>query len=50
MAYGLDRAHVGNLERGVKNPTLATIWKITDALETRPSELLARAETLLDED
>jgi transcriptional regulator with XRE-family HTH domain len=49
MAYGLDRAHLGNLERGVKVPTLTTVWKIADALETRPSGLLARAERILDE-
>jgi len=49
LACGLDRAHLGNLERGNKVPTLTTVWKITDALQTRPSELLARAERLLDE-
>jgi transcriptional regulator with XRE-family HTH domain len=47
LACGLDRAHFGKLERGVKVPTLSTVWKITDALETVPSDLLARTERLL---
>lgn len=46
LAARLDRAYFGKIERGVKNPTLATVWKIADALETRPSELLSRAERL----
>ena len=49
LAFRLDRAYFGKLERGTKNPTLATVWKIADAFETRPSELLARAERLLAE-
>jgi transcriptional regulator with XRE-family HTH domain len=48
LACGLDRAHFGNLERGVKVPTLSTVWRITDAFETVPSDLLARAERLLE--
>lgn len=47
LACGLDRAHFGKLERGAKVPTLTTVWKITDAFETVPSDLLARAERLL---
>jgi transcriptional regulator with XRE-family HTH domain len=47
LACGLDRAHFGKLERGVKVPTLSTVWKITDAFETVPSDLLGRAERLL---
>lgn len=49
LAARLDRAYFGKLERGAKNPTLATVWKIADAFETQPSELLARAERLLDD-
>jgi transcriptional regulator with XRE-family HTH domain len=49
LKCGVDRAYFGSLERAVKSPTLKTVWRIADALETRPSDLLARAERLLDE-
>jgi transcriptional regulator with XRE-family HTH domain len=49
LACGIDRAYFGNLERAVKTPTLATLWRIADGFETQPSELLARTERLLDE-
>lgn len=49
LACGIDRAHFGKLERAVKTPTLGTVWRIADALQARPSDLLARAERLLDE-
>ena len=45
----VDRAYFGKVERGEKSPTLGTIWKIADGFETRPSELLIRAERLRDE-
>lgn len=43
----LDRAYFGKLERGAKNPTLGTLWRIADGFETRPSDLLVRTERLL---
>ena len=46
LKSGLDRAYFGALERAVKSPTLGTVWKIADALETRPSDLLVRAEEI----
>lgn len=49
LACGIDRAHYGKLERAVKTPTLGTVWRIADAFGTQPSELLARAERLLEE-
>jgi transcriptional regulator with XRE-family HTH domain len=48
LACGIDRAHYGKLERAVKTPTLATVWRIADAFGTQPSDLLARAERLLE--
>lgn len=48
QASNLDRAYYGALERAVKSPTLPTIWKIAEGLEVRPSELLRRAERLLE--
>jgi len=49
LACGIDRAYFGRLERAAKTPTLRTLWRIADAFETRPSDLLARAERLADE-
>lgn len=46
LSSGIDRSYFGKLERGNKSPTVATLWRIADAFETRPSELLARAEQL----
>lgn len=48
LACGIDRAHFGKLERATKTPTLGTVWRIADALDTRPSDLLARTERLLE--
>lgn len=49
LACGIDRAHFGKLERAAKTPTLGTVWRVADALDTRPSDLLARTERLVDE-
>lgn len=48
LTCGIDRSYLGKLERAEKVPTLTTIWKIADALDTQPSTLLARAERLRD--
>jgi transcriptional regulator with XRE-family HTH domain len=48
LACGIDRAHFGKLERAAKTPTLGTVWRIADAFQTRPSDLLARTERLLE--
>jgi transcriptional regulator with XRE-family HTH domain len=47
LASDVDRSYYGKLERGSKVPTLTTVWKIADAFEMQPSELLSRAEKLL---
>lgn len=47
LETGIDRAYYGHIERATKSPTLRTVWKIADALEIRPSDLLARAEQLI---
>ncbi len=46
LTCGIDRSYFGKIERGAKSPTLGTVWKIADAFETQPSDLLARAERL----
>lgn len=47
LACGIDRSYFGKLERAEKVPTLTTLWKISDALDTTPADLLARTERLL---
>ena len=36
----LDRSHYSKIERGLRIPTLETIFKIAQALEIKPSELI----------
>jgi transcriptional regulator with XRE-family HTH domain len=43
----LDRTYVSGIERGERNPSLANILRIADALEVKVSELAARAERLM---
>ncbi len=41
----LDRTHYSKIERGQRLPTLETIFKIAQALEISPSELVHTIET-----
>lgn len=41
---GLDRTYVSGVERGVRNPTVRTIFRFAKALGVRPSVLVRRAE------
>jgi len=43
---GLHRTYVGGIERGERNPSLANIIRIADALGVSPSELMAESERL----
>lgn len=43
-AAGLDRTYVSGIERGERNPSLANLWKIADALGIKLSEIHADAE------
>ena len=36
---GVDRAYVSGLELGQRNPTIVTLWHISQALQVRLSEL-----------
>jgi transcriptional regulator with XRE-family HTH domain len=42
----LNRCYVGEIERGIVVPSLATIAKIAGALNTQASTLLARCENI----
>lgn len=41
---GMERPHLGMVETGGRIPNLYTIWRIADALDMRPSELVALIE------
>lgn len=41
---GMERSHWGMVETGGRVPNLYTIWRIADALDMRPSELVALIE------
>jgi transcriptional regulator with XRE-family HTH domain len=40
----LDRTYISLLERGLRQPTISTIFKIADALNITPSELVKKVE------
>lgn len=41
---GLHRTYVSLIERGVKSPSLRTIFQISRALKVKPSILLSKVE------
>ena len=41
---GIGRTHLSAIECGERRPTLETFWKISEALNMKPSVLLARIE------
>ena len=43
----IGRTHLSAIERGERKPTLETYFRICDALQVRPSELMAKIEELL---
>ncbi|HLZ29591.1 MAG TPA: helix-turn-helix transcriptional regulator [Chloroflexota bacterium] len=43
----LHRTYIGSVERGERNVSLENIVRIAGALKTSPSELLGRAEELV---
>lgn len=40
----VDRSYISDLERGRYNPTLDTIFRLSEILKVKPSELLLRVE------
>jgi transcriptional regulator with XRE-family HTH domain len=43
LEAGVERAYVGHLERGTRNPTIVTLDKLAEALNSHVSELLKPA-------
>ena len=41
---GIARTHLSMIETGAKQANFETIWKIAQALDMRPSELVERIE------
>ncbi len=42
-AAGIDRSHMGKIERGERNVTMLNIARIAAALHAKPSEILSAA-------
>lgn len=47
---GIGRTHLSAIERGERKPTLDTFFKIADALDVKPSVLMAAIEEELQKD
>jgi transcriptional regulator with XRE-family HTH domain len=45
---GLDRTHYSKIERGLRSPTIDTLFKIAHALDVPPHELIIRIEQELE--
>lgn len=45
----LDRTFISLLERGLRQPSLTTIFQIAEALEEQPDLMIRRVKELLDE-
>ena len=41
---GIARTHLTMIENGDKQPNFETVWRIAQALDIRPSELVAQIE------
>lgn len=47
---GVHRTYISQLERGLKSPTLETIYRVTTTLQISLSEFFELVEKALDED
>lgn len=43
----VDRTNVSDLERGIHHPSLTTVYKLAEILEIKPSELIAKVDSIL---
>ena len=46
----LDRTHYSKIERGLRSPTLDTIFRIASALEIKPHEIVREIEIAVNGD
>ena len=46
----IGRTHLSAIERGERKPTLETIWRIAQALDMQPSELVRKIEQTINND
>lgn len=44
---GIGRTHLSAIERGERKPTLETFFRLSEALNIKPSELMAMIEEAL---
>lgn len=47
---GLDRTHYSKIERGLRSPTIDTLFKIAYALDMKPHELMMEIEKSVNPD
>ena len=46
---GLDRTHYSKLERGLRSPTIDTLFKIAKALDVPPNKIVEDMEKTINE-
>jgi transcriptional regulator with XRE-family HTH domain len=44
LECGLDRTYISLLERGLRQPTLSTLFKLAQALNLKPSKMIHSVE------
>ncbi len=47
---GIGRTHLSAIERGVRKPTLETFYRIGEAMDIKPSDLLEAVEKATEND
>jgi transcriptional regulator with XRE-family HTH domain len=47
LIANVDRTFVSQMERGIRQPTLTTLFKLAKALQVQPSTLVSRTEKQL---
>ena len=44
LESSLDRTYISLLERGLRNPTISTLFKLSSTLKKTPSEIISLVE------
>jgi len=47
LTAGLDRTYISLLERGLRQPSLKTVFLLADVLNTDPSKMIASVKKLI---